>query len=93
MTKQNLKIKVFGEQARNMKEGQVFVAKLDSVEGHPVAILEEAASAEDRLPYIAKAIGEFIYTSFLQGAPADKIKDILVESVEVVEDDFKGNKW
>ena len=93
MTKQNLKIKVFGENARNMKEGQVFVAKKVSVEGRMVVILEQADSAEDRLPYIAKAIGEFIYTSFLQGAPADKIKDILVESVEVVEDDFKGNKW
>ena len=93
MTKQSLKIKVFGEQARNMREGQVFIAKVTSVEGHPVVILESADSAEDRMPYIAKAIGEFIYTSFLGGAPADKIKDILVESVEVVEDDFKGNKW
>jgi hypothetical protein len=94
MTKQNLTIKVFGEQARNMKEGQVFVAKVTSVEGHPVVILEQQPdTAEARLPFLASAIGEFIYTSLLGGADPRNIKDILVESVEVVEDDYKRNEW
>tara|TARA_R110000851_G_scaffold25540_1_gene73387 strand:+ start:61 stop:348 length:288 start_codon:yes stop_codon:yes gene_type:complete len=94
MTKQNFKIKVFGDNARNMEEGQVFIAKKTSVEGKPVIILEQAPAApSDRLPYLADAIGEFIYTSLLQGAPSDKIKDILVEAVEVVEDDYQRNKW
>ena len=88
-----LKIKVFGDEARQIEEGQVFIAKKGSVEGRPVVTLEEPEDAADRLPYLASAIGEFIYTSFLQGAPVDKIKDILVESVELVEDDFKRNKW
>jgi tryptophan synthase alpha subunit len=88
-----LKIKVFGDEARQIKEGQIFIANVDSVEGRPVVSLVSPSSPEDRLEFISKAIGEFIYTSFLLGLPVDKIKDILVESVESVEDDFTKNRW
>jgi hypothetical protein len=91
MTK--LKIKVFGENAEEIKDGQVFIAKKSSVEGRTVVTLEAAKDANDRLPFLADAIGEFIYTSLLQGSPVRAIKDILVESVEVVDDDFKRNEW
>jgi len=33
-------IKVYGEQAKQIKEGQKFIAKLDDVEGRTVVILE-----------------------------------------------------
>jgi len=35
-----MKIKVYGEQAKQIKEGQIFKAKLDDVEGRTVVILE-----------------------------------------------------
>lgn len=35
-----MKIKVFGEDAREIKEGQIFIARKDSVEGRDIAILE-----------------------------------------------------
>jgi hypothetical protein len=91
MTK--LKIKVFGENARDIEDGQVFIARKSSVEGRTVVTLEATNDANDRLPFLADAIGEFIYTSLLQGSPARAIKDILVESVEVVDDDYKRNEW
>jgi len=93
MSKQNLKIRLFGENAKNVREGQVFIAKKTSVEGREVATLvQQEDTAEARLPYIASAIGEYIYTSLLGGADPRKIKDILVESVEVVEDEYKNTK-
>jgi predicted GTPase len=94
MTKQTLKIKVFGDNARDVVEGQVFIAKVKSVEGRKVVVLEQQPNtAEARLPFLASAIGEFIFTSLLGGADPRNIKDILAESVEVVEDDFKRNEW
>lgn len=94
MSKQNLKIRLFGENARNVREGQVFIAKKTSVEGRDTATLvQQADTAEARLPFLASAIGEFIYTSLLGGADPRRIKDILAESVEIVEEDYKGNKW
>ena len=33
-------IKVFGEEAKKIESGQVFIARLDSVEGRDIAILE-----------------------------------------------------
>jgi len=34
-----MEIKVFGQTARDIEEGQVFIAKTTSVEGHPVVVL------------------------------------------------------
>ena len=33
-------IKVFGEKAKDIESGQIFIARLDSVEGRDIAILE-----------------------------------------------------
>ena len=33
-------IKVFGDEAKNISSGQIFIARLDSVEGRDIAILE-----------------------------------------------------
>lgn len=33
-------IKVFGEKAKEIENGQVFIARLDSVEGRDIVILE-----------------------------------------------------
>ena len=33
-------IKIFGEEAKKIEEGQIFIARLDSVEGRDIAILE-----------------------------------------------------
>ena len=33
-------IKVFGDKAKKIQSGQIFIARLDSVEGRDIAILE-----------------------------------------------------
>lgn len=35
-----MKIKVYPKQVKGIKEGQIFIAKIDSVEGRTVIILE-----------------------------------------------------
>ncbi len=35
-----MKIKVYGEEAKKMKEGMLFKVTMDSVEGRDIAILE-----------------------------------------------------
>ncbi len=35
-------IKVFGEKARKIEEGQIFIAKVTSIEGRDVVVLEPA---------------------------------------------------
>ena len=35
-----MQIKVFGEQAKGLKEGQIFTATLDNIEGRGIVILE-----------------------------------------------------
>lgn len=39
-----MQIKVFGEKAKEIEEGQVFIAKISSVEGRDVIILEPAVN-------------------------------------------------
>ena len=39
-----MQIKVFGEKAKEIEEGQVFIAKVSSVEGRDVIILEPAVN-------------------------------------------------
>lgn len=39
-TKSKMEIKVFGEQAKAINKGDSFLAKVDSVEGRTVVILE-----------------------------------------------------
>lgn len=35
-----MQLKIYGEDAKKIKEGQIFTAKIDSVEGRTVVILE-----------------------------------------------------
>lgn len=35
-----MQLKIYGKEAKQIKEGQIFIAKIDSVEGRTVIILE-----------------------------------------------------
>lgn len=35
-----MQLKIYGEQAKQIKEGQIFIAKITNVEGRTVVILE-----------------------------------------------------
>lgn len=45
-TSQKLQIKVFGDKAKQITSGQIFVATLDSVEGHAVVALNPEEKPE-----------------------------------------------
>ena len=41
-----MKIKVFGNEVKEIENGQIFIARLDSVEGRDMAILEPAVKID-----------------------------------------------
>ena len=41
-----MQIKVFGEKAKEIEEGQIFIAKVSSVEGRDVVTLEPAVTID-----------------------------------------------
>lgn len=49
-----MKIKIFGEQTKEIKEGQTFIAKIDSVEGRTVVILESKDGQQSITSNMAK---------------------------------------
>lgn len=53
-----MKIKVYGEQAKQIKEGQIFKAKLDDVEGRIIVVLENEheETCSEKLEKIRKEI-------------------------------------
>ena len=45
MSEKTLEIKVFGDDAKQISDGQHFIATISSVEGHTIATLTRAAGA------------------------------------------------